>query len=264
MRVWLGILVLGVLVTGGLSVYLVENPPARAEPAAPAPAAPDDASGGPLGSLPRDATSATTPLSPPSGLEEGIVADPDAPPLVPPPDGPLGPPDAEAPANAAPAGDDAAPGAGPGGGPDALPTEDDTDDAPPTGGGGSGSGDDETPDEPPAPPPPLAPRSWTWTHDYRTEGPAPDAFDVPSGGRSHLEFRVVFSAPPAAVPALDAVSATLVGPDSVAKVPCASSGLLVGQVACGPFRTEALPGRWEVQYAGSGGVTATLTLTEVP
>ncbi|HWH08098.1 MAG TPA: hypothetical protein VNX21_02795, partial [Candidatus Thermoplasmatota archaeon] len=66
------------------------------------------------------------------------------------------------------------------------------------------------------------------------------------------------------VPTLAPVSADLVGPGSaVARIPCRSPDLLSGSYACGPLRTTADPGRWEVHYSGGGLVTAALTLREI-
>ena len=259
MRVWLGILILGVIVTAGVSVYLVQHPPdPGAEEATTEPAPPTDPTPGlaaPVDLAP------SAPLATPT-VEPGIVPD-DEPPALPPPDAPLSAGDGATDAANDPATDAANAETQGGGTGDSGGTGGATDTQSTGGGAGNdGTGGDGGGTNDATPPAAPTPRTWTWTHTYAPPG-SPDAFTV-QAGIARLEFEVVFEAPSATLPVPSAVTATLVSPDGVAKIPCSGPALLAGKFVCGPFRTTASAGTWEVQYTGTSAVKATLRLAELP
>lgn len=245
MRVWLAILVLGVVVTAGLSIHLVE----RAAPAPkPAPeGAPEESGGGDatlLGpgapTLP-DPAGLGAPSTPVAGAANatGTAAPPST-----------SPPDADAPAAGDAASDAPVADAPPPPAPEA-PAPDAGDDAPAA---------DDAPPAPPTPPPaPPAPWTRTWTHRYTDAARVVTVEVEPDHPR--LELDVVFTRDSSLPLVLGSGEVSLAAPGRPAAVAtCNTPAVPDALQRC--LRTVNLPagGTWELRFVGSGEILATVTL----
>lgn len=244
MRVWLAILVLGVVVSAGLSIHLVE----RASPAA----TPDP------DSAPADDADDATFLAP------GAPTLPDPSSLTPPPALAANGTGLDAPdAGASPSADAAETEA-------ASPPADATPEATP---GASGPApdaaqapapppeDNATADAPPPTPPPGPPAPWTrsWTHRYSDAARVLGVEVEP--GHPHLELEVVFTRDSRLPLVIGSGEVSLASPGQPAAVAtCNTPAVPDALQRC--MRVVNLPpgGAWELRFVGSGEILATVTL----